>query len=400
MKLNFFFFLICLFIYPSVIFAQSDYTRSRDSVLSGLQDDLSVYVKGLKEKIYYLEKKKESLQNELNQKGGSPNFEEEDFSKGIKEEEPLLRDSLKLKENKDFLEDKEQIFDVINLLYEEKKRLRTRLLFLHEICKELEQRLSQSLEKEQNPAITSLKEEIEILRKQLTALQQYVERKEEKINFLTSQVVELSLKLSEKEEILEENAKQLTSLSQQLTDLAARLELGQRIIQDKDRQIFALAAGQSPAGLPLESAKNAQATSWDQEEKVFLQIYQKKLQEANDSIKQKVLELNTLNNQFASWQLRFKEEQLVSDKKDKEIKALKDTIDHLRWEALEANGRFKNYFSSQNKELYELRGVLEIYKEKLRQANQLIKEKVSALNELVILGDQLATLKSRLLNPK
>lgn len=178
--------------------------------------------------------------------------------------------------------------------------------------------------------IVSLKEEIEVLRKQLTALQQYVERREEKINFLTNQLIELSLRLSEKEQSLGENVIRLTALSQRLTDLQSRWELGQRIIQEKDRQISSLAAGMtSPA-----------------------------------------------------------EEQSRPENKDKEIQALKNTIDHLRREALQANGHFKNYLSSQNKEFNELKGVLQIYREKLRQANQLMKEKVSVLNELLILSHE------------
>ncbi len=190
--------------------------------------------------------------------------------------------------------------------------------------------------------ITSLKEEIEILRKQLIALQQYVERREEKINFLTNQLIELSLRLSEKERSLGENVIRLTVLSQQLIDFQSRLELGQRIIQEKDRQISSLATGMTSP----------------------------------------------------------KEEQSRTENRDKEIQSLKNTIDHLRREALQADGHFKNYLSSQNKEFDELKGVLQIYKEKLRQANQLMKEKVSVLNELVILGDQIAASQNELLNPK
>lgn len=227
----------------------------------------------------------------------------------------------------------------------------------------------QSLSEPTGGDISSLREEVEILRKQLRALEQYVERKEEKIDTLTNQLIEVSLKLSEKERLLEENSAQLTALSGQLTDIQARFELGERIIEEKERKIQSLAMS-NPA--LEETPKDLQPS---------LKIYQEKLKEANSLIQEKVTQLNALNNDLAFWRVKFRKQEVLFVSRNKETQALKRTIDDLRWRALDADNHFKNYLSSKTKELYELRGILKIYKEKLKQVNNLIRDKVSALNE-------------------
>ena len=229
-----------------------------------------------------------------------------------------------------------------------------------------------------NEGISSLREEIEILRKELTALAQYVERKDEKITALTNQLIELSLKLSEKEQLLEENGQQLTALSAQLTDIQSRLELGERIIEEKDKEIQSLAAGK-----PLEHNQEVLAQDTGEDLRPLLKMYQQKLKEANHLIQEKIAQLNTLNNDLASWQAKFRKEELSSQSKNKEIAAIKRTIDQLRWQAMDADSHLKNQLSSKDKELYELQGVLKIYQQKLKQVNSLIRDKISVLDELM-----------------
>ncbi len=129
-------------------------------------------------------------------------------------------------------------------------------------------------------------------------------QKDQKINDLSRQVVDLSLRMSEIETLFNRTVKSTELLKAELDDAQARFILGKRIIQEKDSEIQFL---QETLDQLKKEIKNSDHASYLRDEKVIelsgiLEIYKHKLGEKNRLAKEKTKALAKTQNNFNSLQ--------------------------------------------------------------------------------------------------
>ena len=129
-------------------------------------------------------------------------------------------------------------------------------------------------------------------------------QKDQKINDLSRQVVDLSLRMSEIETLFNRTVKSTELLKAELDDAQARFILGKRIIQEKDSEIQFL---QETLDQLKKEIKNSDHASYLRDEKVIelsgiLEIYKHKLGEKNRLAKEKTRALARTQNDFNSLQ--------------------------------------------------------------------------------------------------
>jgi len=129
-------------------------------------------------------------------------------------------------------------------------------------------------------------------------------QKDQKINDLSKQVVDLSLRMSEIETLFNKKVKSTELLKAELDDAQARFMLGKRIIQEKDSEIQFL---QETLDQLKKETKNSDNASYSRDEKLIelsgiLEIYKHKLGEKDRLAKEKTKALTRTQDDLTSLQ--------------------------------------------------------------------------------------------------
>ncbi|MBF0384549.1 MAG: hypothetical protein HQL27_01630 [Candidatus Omnitrophica bacterium] len=244
--------------------------------------------------------------------------------------------------------------------------------------------------------INLLKQALSSLRNQVNGLQKNIDDKDKKVTQLSSQIVNFAVKLDEKEGLLTSKAGDLAMINKDFQELQARFEAGQKAIQEKDTEIEALKKSleeNEAKEAPVAQAALAEA-QFEQDKKIVelngvLESYRAKLGKADTAIKERESKISSLSNNLAELQKKFEQNRhsvIITDrtvsKKDKEITALKSAIDRMRNDSTSKNEKLQNIIKEKYAKIEELAGVLDIYKNKLLDANSIIKEKALNIQSL------------------
>lgn len=129
-------------------------------------------------------------------------------------------------------------------------------------------------------------------------------QKDQKIDDLSMQVVDLSLRMSEIETLFKREVKSAELLKAELDDVQQRFMLGRRIIQEKDSEIQSL---QETLDYLKKESKNSDNVSYSRDEKLIelsgmLEIYKHKLGEKDRLAKEKTRALYRTQNNFNALQ--------------------------------------------------------------------------------------------------
>jgi len=211
--------------------------------------------------------------------------------------------------------------------------------FLQEIANEAvyvyPEVISMIPKKEEN--LFDLKEKPDFSKEQFNELQENLKQKDDKINALSKQVVNLSLKMSEIETLLNKRIESIEFLKAELDDTMQRFMLEKRIIQEKDREIQSLQISYDQLKTRSHSNENV---SYSRDEKLIelsgiLEIYKYKLGEKNHLAKEKTKALVKTQDdlRFLKNQLTFLESELSKIKTQSHDNEFKDPEIEIKvWE--------------------------------------------------------------------
>lgn len=280
-----------------------------------LLEDLLSFTQNLQDKTVYFETKCASLREALRQRGHEETFQapyfpaeegsvpDENVSDPLEalnaalssERERLFREISSLEKEHEWLRrlsrEKPPVFSGRKITFETKQAVESPIAV-------------DSISAENPPAdtasgtqgeIVALREELRLLREQLSDLKKHVEEKDRKTAGLTKQVVEFSLQLAEKEVSLSEQIDVLSSLSLEYKDLQSRLELSQEIISGKDAQIQSL---RENLALSQEAFMQKDGEIADLEG--ILRIYSEKLSDTRHQTREKVKQMAAMGEELSS----------------------------------------------------------------------------------------------------
>ncbi len=253
--------------------------------------------------------------------------------------------------------------------------------------------------------ISLLKQDLGVLKQQILDLQKNVTEKDQKVSQLSSQIVDFALKLAEKENQLTTKVDDFANINKDFQELQSRFEFGQKIIQDKDNEIKAL-QDSIQESIPQEEQITAIAGAQNiQDEKInelngILETYRTKLGNANNELKEKDIKISSLSNDLANLQSKYIENERTikisdrsTDKKDKELAAVKNAMDRMRYQTDKNNEKLQNIVKEKYAKLKELNGIVEIYKNRLVDTSLQLKEKAANIK---ILEEQLTLVQTKL----
>lgn len=219
---------------------------------------------------------------------------------------------------------------------------------------DLQNRLAQKEElvKEQQTGLTYMETKVEQMEKSFTQLQERLKATDQKVTDLTHQMAGVSLELYDKDKQLLEKKTQVASLSEDLSETQQRLTLVQRIIQEKDQQIETMkkSAGQISGANPFTNDTVSQRLGLPPAEDPRLAYFAQQISELNSKY------------QHLEKSLHQKDETILS---------------------------MQTQLVAQTENLATSGGVVQIYKERLQDALNQLRQKDAQLNRLQrLLGRQ------------
>lgn len=194
-----------------------------------------------------------------------------------------------------------------------------------------------------------LQQKLEKVTKKLDDLQEHVREKDQKLVDLSKQIIGFALKLAENEMILTEKVNALTSLTKEYADLRSRLELGQKIIQEKDSQLQSLeetlSALQSETAVHEKEFNGILALRAESLTELggILRIYQEKLGDTTQKMRQKDFDLSNLQEQLDSARMELFEKETALHKTKQQLTALRKELQHAQKRLLQSQFPTKNW---------------------------------------------------------
>ncbi|VAX34973.1 hypothetical protein MNBD_UNCLBAC01-714 [hydrothermal vent metagenome] len=375
---------------------QEEYKKSqkeRDS----FQDDLLVQKKSFKD----IQKKLAKVQGEAidlkqlvkdkeNQVALLKKNLKKDETKGslhtkFKKEKEVFRKELKKKDaqlkvlNQQLVSSKEKIDQVHKIVKEKTEKITKAIIAKDKKIKLLQKGLS---EKEKN--LNELAKELEASRKDLKNIKKSAVSKEpdqaqnQKLNELDEIVKMYRLALQDANKTIAVKGKQVEKLNKQLVMAYPESSTQNEVIKEKEERIQLL--------------------------KKALIKNRKEKDQYNENLRKvvlaKVKELNALEEEFDIYREAVHEAHEKIVRKDEELKTLNKEVEALQWKLIQTfdsqNDKIaatNDSFSTKNEKVYEMEGVLSIYKEELKDAKWDIKTKEASI---VTLEEQLMLTQTRL----
>jgi len=219
--------------------------------------------------------------------------------------------------------------------------------------------------------VRDMKDELALIGEQLQSLQDQTSQKDMKIEKLTENLVDSTLELTEKEILLEKKVNDIIALNEELSDLRSRFELSQIIIKEKEERIYSVQENidqQKANAARINDKQSSHLVSKGrevQELKDILKTYRLNLGEANEMVKERNTQIALLSDELDDVQSQLdleertvKVKESILQRKDRQVKALKVTIDRRRKKKVKRIEQLKGILLAKDEKLNELKGIL------------------------------------------
>jgi len=225
------------------------------------------------------------------------------------------------------------------------------------------------------------KKEMELFRGEIQELYARIEelrvllvQKDDRIDEMKRELIELTLKLTENEGLITEKS---DALNEDVLELEARFELGQRIIREKDEKIQSVEIELARIDRKyMVEIKDLKVAIFSKDErsrryKQLLEEYNLKLAEATRIVEFKDAELESMNSDLGQLKAQFETIHLALKKSNQSKLNMKN-----------ANEEYKLLLRTNDKERIQLTDAVTEYKEALDAFTEELRTKDSAIEEL------------------
>ncbi len=228
--------------------------------------------------------------------------------------------------------------------------------------------------KDQEQILRILKEELDSIRKDFALLNAKFQQTDQKVLALTKELAGTTLELYEKDQTLMNKSDRISTLEKDLLEAKERLSLVQRIIKDKDDHIDKLE--EEMLFIQKDVHSNTQFQKSEQQTiKRVLSHINKKLKYQTELNLAKV---NLLEQQLLILQKKYNEIETAVLDKDKDLSRLEKEF-QFRGKKL---SNLKKIATLKDQKVFELNGVVELYKGRLIDTLELVKEKEERILQL------------------
>ncbi len=212
------------------------------------------------------------------------------------------------------------------------------------------------------------------LRQEVNDLKESVSGSEKRIAALTGQLAQKSLDIYEKDTLFVQQRDGYVSLQNSLQEAQERLNLVQRIMQEKDAKIQGLGRDVKTLQAFAEQYHSTNDESVQNLRKEFTGL-QKELIEQISISREKI---EAVEGVLAQQEKRMTTLNIAAQAKGKRIAQMNQTL-------VQKNQKIRQreqIIGRQGERLVESDGIFEIYKSKLHETNQSLKEKIERIREL------------------